>query len=133
MRSLVSVLLACCLGFAWAADYTKLSPAEILQQVKSGKAVIVDVREESEWDEQHLKLAKSLPLSSIEGVDANARAKAIQDLPRDKVVFLHCKSGIRCMKAANLLEKDGLKVMPIKAPYPALEAVFGRAAVPVGK
>ena len=133
MRSMYSAILVFCLGVVCAADYTKLTPAEILQQVKSGKAVLVDVREESEWEEQHLKLAKPLPLSSIEGVDAKTRAKAIQELPKDKMIFLHCKSGIRCMKAANILEKDGLKVQPIKAPYPALEAVFGRAAAPVGK
>lgn len=133
MRLILATLLTLVAGFAWASDYTKLTPAQILEQVKSGKAVLVDVREESEWEEGHLKLAKSLPLSSIEGVDSKARAKATEGLPKDKVVFLHCKAGVRCMKAANILEKDGLKVQPIKAPYPALEAVFGRAPATVGK
>jgi rhodanese-related sulfurtransferase len=130
MKRLLAGLIFLVTDTVWAAEYTKLTPAEILAEVKAGKAVLVDVREEAEWDEGHLKLTKSLPLSSLEGVDAKGRAAATKDLPKDKTVFLHCKSGVRCLKAANLLEKDGLKVQAIKTPYPTLEKTFGRAAVP---
>ena len=62
-------------SLGWAAEYTKLTPAQILAEVKAGKAVIVDVREEPEWEEGHLKQALWVPLSSLEGVDAKGRAR----------------------------------------------------------
>ena len=130
MKKPIAALTMFFLGSVFAAEYTKLTPAQILAEVQAGKAVLVDVREEAEWDEGHLKLAKPLPLSSVEGVDAKGRAAATKDLPRNKMVFLHCKSGVRCMKAANILEKDGLKVQAIKTPYPTLEKIFGRAMTP---
>ena len=114
-------------SLAYAAEYTKLSPTKILEQVKAGKAVIIDVRENEEWDRAHLNLARSLPLSTLEGADAKARAKAIAILPTDKVIYLHCKAGVRCMKAAKILEKQGLNVEAIKASYSSLEDVFGMA------
>lgn len=130
MRTLFAGTIIAVLGSAFAAEYTKLTPAQIQAEVQAGKAVLVDVREEVEWEDGHLKLAKSVPLSSLEGVDAKGRAAATKDLPRDKVVFLHCKSGVRCMKAANILEKDGLKVYAVKTPYPTMEKTFGKAATP---
>lgn len=117
-------------SLGWAAEYTKLTPAQILAEVKAGKAVIVDVREEPEWEEGHLKQALWVPLSSLEGVDAKGRAMAMKDLPKDKAIYLHCKSGVRCMKAATLLEKDGVKAQAVKTPYPTLEKTFGRAMTP---
>jgi len=133
MKKLLAGMTMLLLGSAFAAEYTKLTPAQILAEVQAGKAVLVDVREDVEWEEGHLKLAKSLPLSSLEGANAKNRATATKDLPKDKTVFLHCKSGVRCLKAANILEKDGLKVYAIKTPYPTLEKTFGKAAAPAAK
>jgi rhodanese-related sulfurtransferase len=44
--------------------------------------------------------------------------------PEGKKVYLHCKSGIRCLKAANLLEKQGIKTEAIKAPFDDLKKAF---------
>ena len=82
MRTLFAGTIIAVLGSAFAAEYTKLTPAQIQAEVQAGKAVLVDVREEVEWEEGHLKLAKSVPLSSLEGVDAKGRAAATKDLPR---------------------------------------------------
>ena len=35
-------------------------------------------------------------------------------LPKDKVAYLHCASGVRCLKAAEILLKQGYDVRPLK-------------------
>jgi len=116
--------LALALGFfsLLAADYTKKTPAEIAAEVRSGKAVIIDVREKDEWEADHLAQAKHLALSSLQKGPGLAKAK--DSLPKDKAIYLHCKSGIRCLKAANLLEKQGIKTEAIKAPFDDIKAAF---------
>lgn len=109
-------------GMTIAADYAKKTPDQIAADVKAGKAVILDVREQTEWDEGHLAQAKSLPLSTIQ----ESKGKLPKDdfFPEGKKVYLHCKSGIRCLKAANLLEKQGIKTEAIKAPFDDLKKAF---------
>ncbi len=45
--------------------HTKDSLALVNENVKAGKAVIVDVREQDEWDAGHLKGAVLLPQSKL--------------------------------------------------------------------
>jgi rhodanese-related sulfurtransferase len=61
---------------------------------------LVDVREDAEFESEHIQGALSLPLSALD-VDA---AKIIQ---KDKPLFLVCRSGMRASKAAEQLEKFG--------------------------
>jgi phage shock protein E len=84
--------------------------------VESGKAVLVDVRELKEWDEGHLRDARSLPLSAL-GADP-ARAK---DLPKDKPVYTHCVRGVRARKAAEILKGQGIDARPLDAGYVELK------------
>ncbi len=109
-------------GMTIAADYAKKTPDQIASDVKAGKAVILDVREQTEWDEGHLDQAKSLPLSIIQ--ESKGKLDKANLFPEGKKVYLHCKSGIRCLKAANLLEKQGIKTEAIKAPYDDLKKAF---------
>jgi rhodanese-related sulfurtransferase len=47
-------------------------------------------------------------------------ASAVERLPKDKIVYLHCASGKRCLVVADLLEKQGFpsgSVRPIKPGY----------------
>ena len=51
-----------------AAEVTKLTPAEAAQQVAAGQAVLVDVREPSEWAEAGVAApAVLLPKSDFDG------------------------------------------------------------------
>ncbi len=64
-----------------------LTPAEAQALVSEGKAVLVDVREESEWRSGHVPGAVHLPLSQF--------SQGVGRLPRDKKVILYCLSGGR--------------------------------------
>jgi phage shock protein E len=130
MRSpvfLASILLATLAGNAgWSAEHTKDSLDAVSKALTDKKAILLDVREQSEWDDGHLKQAVLLPLSVL---DAGADAKTVgKVLSKDKVIYIHCHSGRRCLKAADILDKQGYDVRPLKAGYPdLLKAGFPRA------
>lgn len=113
-------------GVACAADHTTDSLDTVKKSAKDGKALIVDVREQSEWDDGHLEGAKLLPLSDLKaGVSAEKLKEKLDDA---KVLYLHCGSGKRCLAAADLLKKQGYDVRPLKDGFQALvKAGFEKA------
>jgi rhodanese-related sulfurtransferase len=113
-------------GGVWAADHTTDSLDTVKKNVKDKKAVLVDVREASEWNRGHLKDAKHLALSDLKsGVTAE---KLKETLPPGSIVYLHCASGGRCLTAADLLKKQGYDVRPLKDGYDnLLKAGFEKA------
>jgi rhodanese-related sulfurtransferase len=100
---------------ARAADHTTDTTDVVKKALADDKAVLIDVREKSEWDDGHLKDAKLLPLSTLKG---GAKAEDVAKIvPKDKVVYCHCGSGVRCLKAADELKKLGYDVRPLKPGY----------------
>ena len=109
-----------------AAEHTRDTPKQVQQALADNKAVLLDVREQSEWDAGHLQSATLLPLSVLnKGVAAETLAKVA---PKDKIVYLHCASGLRCLKAADVLKKQGYDVRPLKAGYAQLLKAGFKAA-----
>ncbi len=118
------------LGLVMAAGTTGNAVAADLNMVKqdlsTGKAVLIDVREVDEWNDGHLRDARLLPLSRIEaGVDT----RSFESLaPRGKIVYLHCAAGARCQSAARLLRQTGRDLRPLPQGYDELvEAGFAKA------
>ncbi len=111
----------------FALEHTRDSLATVKRGVAEQKAVLVDVREKEEWEDGHLRDARLLPLSALErGVRQEDLARA---LPKDKVIYLHCAAGGRCVQAAAILKKQGYDVRPLKAGYnDLLKAGFSAAA-----
>jgi len=105
-------------GVAHAADHTKDSIETVKTNLAEKKAVLLDVREQQEWDEGHLKDAQLAPLSKLEaGMDVKAFAK---DLKKDTIVYCHCRAGRRALSAADVLQKAGYDVRPLKQGYEEL-------------
>jgi rhodanese-related sulfurtransferase len=114
-------------GLAFAAEHTQDSLAAVQQAVADQKAVLVDVRETDEWNEGHLSGARSLPLSVLEkGVKPESLTNL---LPKNKIIYVHCLSGGRCLKAAEILQPLGYDVRALKPGYPALVAAGFPAVV----
>lgn len=111
---------------SFAADHTKDSLTTVQRGVAEQKALIIDVREKEEWDDGHLRDARLLPLSALEqGVRKEDLARV---LAKDKVIYLHCAAGGRCLQAAAILRKHGYDVRPLKPGFDALlEAGFPTA------
>ena len=128
MRTTCLLVLASGLaaGICAAAEHTTDSFDAVREKLEEETAVLIDVREESEWDAGHLEDAEHMPLSKL-GKTAE-RDKLLKKLPKDKVVYLHCKSGGRSLVAADLLKDEGYDLRPLKAGYKdLLKAGFEKA------
>ena len=82
---------------------TEISPAQVAAKSKSGEAVIVDVREEDEWDEEHIPDAIHMSRGIIE-LDVEGK---IPDT--NAMIICHCGGGGRSALAAESLQKRGYK------------------------
>lgn len=73
---------------------------EITRQIESGEAVLIDVREQDEWDEGHIKGAHHIPLGNLSSETTRGFS---QELP----VYVHCRSGGRAARAEAVLRTLG--------------------------
>lgn len=126
----LTIAAARVLLFGWAgveaADHTADSLETVKERIASEKAVLVDVRELEEWDAGHIEGAIFAPLTKI--ADNNDAPAVKKKLPKDKILYFHCKSGGRCRIAADLLKNEGFDIRPLKPGYKALiEAGFEKA------
>ncbi len=95
----------------------------VKQRLADKRAVLLDVRETTEWNEGHIDGAISLPITSLQeslqkGLDADALAKIV---PKDKIIYTHCRAGRRALNAAEILSKRGFDVRPLK---PGIKELF---------
>jgi rhodanese-related sulfurtransferase len=117
-RLLLAAVIAAAAGPALAGGHTKDPLPSVQQALASGQAVLVDVREPSEWSAGHIQGARLVPLSALErGVDP---AQLAQVLPKEKIIYCHCLVGGRCLEAAAILRPMGYDVRPLKPGYEAL-------------
>jgi phage shock protein E len=95
--------------------HTKDTLADVKKKVESGKAVIVDVREQNEWDAGHLKGAILAPQSKLR--DESQVTELLKVLPKDKIIYTHCRAGGRALNCGEILKKQGYDVRPLKAGF----------------
>ncbi|WP_168734677.1 rhodanese-like domain-containing protein [Deinococcus sp. KSM4-11] len=76
----------------------EVTPQEGQRRVQAG-AVLVDVREQNEYDEVHAEGALLVPLSEFEARYA--------ELPTDKPLVMICRSGARSARAGEFLAQHG--------------------------
>ena len=98
-----------------AAEHTKDSLDKVKQQLADKKAILLDVREQNEWDRGHLREAQLMPLSGLKRAasDPTAKDRLVGSLPNDRIVYCHCAKGVRALMAGNILEKLGYDVRPL--------------------
>lgn len=76
----------------------EVTPQEGQRRVQQG-ALLVDVREQNEFDEVHAEGAQLIALSEFEGRAA--------ELPRDRELVMICRSGARSARAGQYLLDQG--------------------------
>jgi rhodanese-related sulfurtransferase len=81
----------------------EISPQDAAAKSRSGGAVIVDVREKEEWDEEHIPDAVHLSRGVIE-LEVEEK---FPDL--STTIITHCGGGGRSALAAESLQKMGYK------------------------
>lgn len=85
-----------------------LPPEESEKRVAAGTAILIDVREPSEWASGVAKPALLLPLSDLTG--PRTKWQPVLDQNKDKEFLVYCRSGTRSGMAAGILRKEGFKV-----------------------
>ncbi len=83
------------------------SPADCAARVRNGEALLVDVREPSEWTDGVAQAANLLPLSDLTG--GRAQWKLFLADANGREIFLYCASGGRSGMAAKLLVAEGIR------------------------
>jgi len=106
--------------------HTKDDLKTVKLAVESGKAVLLDVREKSEWENGHLKDAKFMPMSELSKTKGESFLKLKID--KKQVVYIHCGAGVRALKACELLKLEGYDVRALKPGFSdLLDAGFPEA------
>lgn len=103
-------LLACALGAcAKGEGFDSVDANEFEKIIRSGDVQLVDVRRAEEFAEGHIPGALLLDVTR-----EDFRGKAAFALNREKIVAVYCRSGKRSVTAANILVKEGYKVVNLR-------------------
>ncbi|MGM9987102.1 MAG: rhodanese-like domain-containing protein [Bacillaceae bacterium] len=65
------------------------------------KAQLIDLREQNEYKAGHILGARNIPLGQLKMYTPGLRS--------DQPVYLYCLNGTRCVQAARVLRKAGIK------------------------
>ena len=109
------LLLAGCGGNA-AAGYQQITQEEAKEMMDAQEVIILDVREQDEYDSGHIPGAVLLPVGTIDDTTA---AQVIPE--KDSTVLVYCRSGNRSKTASaaladlgytNIYEFGGINTWP---------------------
>lgn len=81
-----------------SGSFKQVNVDKVRELVESG-AYIVDVREIIEFENGHIKGATNIPLSELR--------ERVNEIPKDKPVYLHCRTGQRSYNAVLALQNLG--------------------------
>ena len=84
-------------------NITEISPRDAAAKLKSGEALIIDVRDKDEWDEGHIPGATNLSRGTVE-LDIEEKVADPKAM-----IICHCGGGGRSALAAESLQKMGYK------------------------
>ena len=103
---LLLLLLTGCGGTASNAssenDYQQISQEEAKEMMDTQEVIILDVREQDEYDSGHIPGAVLLPVGTI---DKETAAEVIPE--KDSTVLVYCRSGNRSKTASSALAELG--------------------------
>ena len=112
LSMIASTALAC--GLSEKVDgYENADIQHTFQHWKAGDKspvpfILLDVRTPEEYAEGHIKGALLIPVQELQ--------QRISEVPKDKQVYVYCRSGVRSVRASNIL---------VNAGYTRIENVLG--------
>lgn len=84
------------------SDYQQISQEEAKEMMDTQDVIILDVREQDEYDSGHIPGAVLLPVGTI---DEETAAEVIPE--KDSTVLVYCRSGNRSKTASSVLAELG--------------------------
>lgn len=97
-----AAVLALAAGYMYVKRSGQISSKEAIEYLRDG-AWIVDVRSVNEFESGHILQAYNMPVDRIEMIAPST----VKD--RNKVLLLHCSTGVRSRLAKRRLEEIGYK------------------------
>jgi rhodanese-related sulfurtransferase len=91
----IAILAGC------GSELSSVTPKQAAAMFAEKKAIILDVSESHEWQEQHIAGAIHIPLAQVE-----ARLSELAQY-KESPVIVQCRSGKRSTKAADALQSAG--------------------------
>src|SRR5207247_9375417 len=91
---------ACGASWGTTQTITQVDVAEVLAGAPDGRFGMLDVRSSSEWADGHVPGSSNIPVADLE--------QRLAELPRDRLLVVHCQSGSRAAIAASLLRARGI-------------------------
>ncbi|MFK8794280.1 MBL fold metallo-hydrolase [Planococcus plakortidis] len=82
------------------ASYENVSPSEASEMVEKGEAYMLDVRNQTEFDEGHIDNAQHIMVGTLKN--------RIDEVDTDKTVIVQCQAGARSAIAASVLKANGI-------------------------
>lgn len=87
---------------AKAKPMVEITVGDLLKRLQSGeKPLIIDVREQHEWDAGHIDGARLMPLATVE------KQVAAAGIAKEQEIILICRSGNRSAQAYEILQAQG--------------------------
>ena len=96
------LLLAGCGGNTSDGSYHQISQEEAKEMMDTQEVIILDVREQDEYNSGHIPGAVLLPVGTI---DEDTAAEVIPE--KDSTVLVYCRSGNRSKTASSTLSDLG--------------------------
>ncbi|HXA29548.1 MAG TPA: rhodanese-like domain-containing protein [Candidatus Angelobacter sp.] len=78
---------------------TEVSAGDAAAAVDRGDALLLDVREQWEWDEQRIPGAVHIPMNQV--------PSRLEEIPADRDVYVYCKVGGRSARVVDYLRRHG--------------------------
>ncbi len=111
LQNIWLILLACFSGFMLFGNgvlgrlsgIKQVGPQEAVMLFNHEDALVLDVREQSEWADGHIAQAKHIPLGKLKD-----RTKELEKY-KGKPIIAVCRSGNRSGHACGLLKKAGFE------------------------
>lgn len=96
-----------------APRHTEDSWQTVCENIRDHRAILIDVREPSEWSDTQVPGSVLIPLSEI--LDDPSSAAIHSKISHGKILYLFCRAGGRCRMAAYQLRGHGYDLRPLKA------------------
>lgn len=81
-------------------SYENVSPSEANEMVEKGEAYVLDVRNQTEFDEGHIDNAEHIMVGTLKN--------RLDEVDTDKTIIVQCQAGARSAIAASVLKANGI-------------------------
>lgn len=98
-------------SFSQTASTKAVTFNDVVEALTKPEIVVLDVRRKSEREASHIEGTMHIPLHEL--------SKRVNELPKDKEIWVHCAGAYRAAAAVGMIEKAGLNAVLINQPYEA--------------